>query len=132
MPRSSGIAVGEQHRGLVAIGLDADGVGGEHVRPIEEVGDAAEALGLALRAVDAARQIEAGQRLVGFRIAVGRGLEREGIAGQAADDEFLVGALVFAGSELPAVEAHGFQLDHLAVEPQRAGVAGVGRVAPAS
>ena len=132
MPRSSGIAVGEQHRGLVAVGLDAHGVGGEHVRAVEEVGDAAEALGLALRAVDAARQVEARQRLVGLRIAVGDGLQREGLAGQAADDELLVGALVFARAELAAVEAHGLQLDHLAVEPQRPGVAGVGRVAPAS
>ena len=65
------IAVGEQHGGLVAVGLDAGGVGGEHVGAIEEVGDAAEALGLALRAVDAAREVEAGQRLVGLGIAVG-------------------------------------------------------------
>ena len=78
-----GIAVGEQHRGLVAVGLDARGVGGEHVGPVEEVGDAAEALGLALRAIDAAREVEAGQRLVGLRVAVGDGLEREG-AGWAA------------------------------------------------
>ena len=56
----------------------------------------------------------------------------KGSPGQAGDDELLVGALVFARAELAAVEAHGFQLDHLAVEPQRPGVAGIGRVAPAS
>ena len=54
----------------------------------------------------------------------------KGSLGQAADDELLVGALVFARAELSAVEAHGLELDHLPVEPQRPGVAGVGRVAP--
>ena len=124
-----GIAVREQHRGLAAVGLDAHRIGGEHVRTVQEVGDAAEALRLALRAVDAARQVESRQRLVGLRIAIGDGLERERFLGQAGDDELGIGALEFARAELAAVEAHGLQFDHLAVEPQWPRVARIGRVA---
>src|SRR5262245_23851674 len=48
------IAVGEQDRRLAALGLDARGVGRQHVGAIEEIGDAAKTLRLALCAVNAA------------------------------------------------------------------------------
>ena len=50
--RCDEIAVGEQHRGLRFFGLDAGGVDCHDVRTIQEISDAAEALGLALRAID--------------------------------------------------------------------------------
>ena len=94
-----GVAVGKQHRSLVAVGLDADGIGGEHVRPIQEVGDAPKPLGLALRAVDAAREIEPGQRLVGVRIAIADDLELEGGLRRLGDDEFVLARCVLARRE---------------------------------
>ena len=71
------IAVGEQHRRLGFVRLDARGVDRHHVGPVGEVGDAAEALGLALRAVVAARTIEPGELRVGLRIDQRLDLERE-------------------------------------------------------
>ena len=71
------IAVAEQDRRFVAVRLDARGVDGEHVRPVEEIGDAAKAFGLALRAVIAARAIEAHQLGVGRRVDLGLDGERE-------------------------------------------------------
>ena len=55
-PLRDEIAVGEQHRRFGFVGLDARRVDRHHVRPVEEIGDAAEAFGLALRAVGAARR----------------------------------------------------------------------------
>ena len=65
------IAVGQQQRRLLGVGLDADRVDGQDVRPVEEIGDAAKALGLALRAIDAARAVEPHQRLVAGRRDLG-------------------------------------------------------------
>ena len=59
------IAVGEQDRRLALRGLDSRGVYRHHVRPVEKVGDAPEALGLALRAIARARAIEPHQLRVG-------------------------------------------------------------------
>jgi hypothetical protein len=55
------VAVGEQDRCFRFVGLDARRVDSHHVRPIREIGDAAEAFRLALCAVGAARAIEAGE-----------------------------------------------------------------------
>src|SRR5262249_53112174 len=90
--------------------------------------DAPESLGLALGAVNAARAIEPGQRLVRLRIAVGGGLEREGLPGRASDAEPRVGARIVAGTQLSAVEVESLKLEHLPVEPQGARTARVGRV----
>ena len=73
------IAVGQQDRETLLWGLDADAVARHHIGPVEEVGDAAEALGLALRAVDAVRHVETRQRGIGLRIAGGLDLEKEGL-----------------------------------------------------
>ena len=45
------IAVGEQHRGVGFVGLDAGGVDRHHVGPVGEISDAAKAFGLALGAI---------------------------------------------------------------------------------
>jgi hypothetical protein len=50
------VAVGEQHRRVGFLGLDAGGVDRHHVGPVGKIGDAPEALGLALGAVDRARR----------------------------------------------------------------------------
>ena len=64
-PCSIEIAVGEQDRRLALVGLDARRVDRHHVRPVEEIGDAAKAFRLALRAIDAVRAVEAHQLRVG-------------------------------------------------------------------
>ena len=81
------IAVREKDRCKLRIGLDAAGVGGEHVRPVGEEGDAPEALGLALGAEHAARAIEALQRLVCLRVDEGLQLERERTARHLGNGE---------------------------------------------
>ena len=65
------VAVAEKDRRLVAVGLDARGVDAEHVGTVEEIGDAAEALGLALGAVIAARAVEAHELGVRGRVDLG-------------------------------------------------------------
>ena len=71
------IAVGEQHRRVVFVGLDARRVDRHHVRPVEEIGDAAEAFGLALRAVDVAGAVKPHELGVAGRIDHGLDLEFE-------------------------------------------------------
>jgi hypothetical protein len=66
---SHGIAIREQHGGRGFIRLDAHGVDREHIGAVDEIGDAAEALRLALRAVGAARTVEAGKGGVRLRVA---------------------------------------------------------------
>ena len=53
------IAVGQQDRRLAFVGFDARGVDGHDVRPVEEISDAAEAFGFALRAIGGAGAIKA-------------------------------------------------------------------------
>jgi hypothetical protein len=62
------IAVGEQDRRLVLVGFNACAVDRHHVRTVEEISDAAEALGLALRAVSGPGAIKAHQLRVGRRV----------------------------------------------------------------
>ena len=115
------IAIGKQHRHLVAIGFHAHRVGREHIGAIEEIGDAAETLGFALRAVDVPGKIEAGERFVGVRIAVGGNFECEGTLGKPCDGEFLVGRLVVPFVEFPPVEPHRFQFQQFPVQFECAG-----------
>ena len=123
------ITVREQHGRFAAVGFYADRICGEHVGAIQEICYAPEALGLALRAIDASRQVEPAQRLVRLGIAERDGLEREGFLGERADDEFRIRALIFARAELATVEPNGVEFDHLSVEPQRSRGAGMRRVA---
>jgi hypothetical protein len=84
---SHGIAIREQHGGRGFIRLDAHGVDREHIGAVDEIGDAAEALRLALRAVGAARTVEAGKGGVRLRVAERDDLEGEGLRGRLGDGE---------------------------------------------
>ena len=85
--RAFEIAVGEQNRGLGAIRLQPHAIGREDVRPVEEIGDAAEALGLALGAIGRAGTVEAHQLGVGRRIEPGLDLEPERAPGRVRQHE---------------------------------------------
>jgi hypothetical protein len=70
------------------VALDAHRVAAQHVRPVGEVGDAAEALGLALGAVAAARHVEAHQGGVAGRVDLDLGGQGEGV-GDGVDGQAL-------------------------------------------
>ena len=55
---SNEIAVGQQHRRLAFVGFDAGGVDRHHVRSVEEISDAAKALGFTLGAISVARAVK--------------------------------------------------------------------------
>mmetsp|Transcript_18469 Transcript_18469/g.62128 ORF Transcript_18469/g.62128 Transcript_18469/m.62128 type:complete len:508 (-) Transcript_18469:241-1764(-) len=106
--------------------------GGHHVGPVVVVGDAAEALGLTLRAEHATRLVQAGQLQVGrrreandrlehkWRLASrqSRGINREDVAFDG------VGAA--AGRELDAVHRQRDELEVLAVEVEAGAGVGAG------
>ena len=54
-PEVDEVAVGQQHRRFGFVGLDARGVDRHHVGPVREIGDAAKAFRLALRAIGVRR-----------------------------------------------------------------------------
>ena len=55
---AGGVAVGQQHRVQVLVRLQGDGIAGHDIRAVEEIGDAAETLGLALGAEHALGEVE--------------------------------------------------------------------------
>ncbi len=112
------VAVGEQDGRCVRVGVDAHRVGGEHVGAVEEVGDAAEALRLALARVDVVAAIDALQRLVGIRVDEGGDLEREGLGRRLRQRQRGIGELVVLFAERSAVERDVGELELLAVEPE--------------
>ncbi len=114
-----GIAVREQHRGNGAVGLDAHGIDRQHVRPVEEESDAAEALRLALGAIGAAGQIKSGERSVGLGIAEGDQLEGKGVRRNPGNRQRAVLELIVGGRERLAIERDAFERKTLAVEHER-------------
>ena len=84
------VAVGQQHRVIHLRCAQRDGVDRHHVRAIEEVGDLAKALGLALREEVAVGNVQPHQRGVGggvaergeFQREAGAGLRRHGVDGE--------------------------------------------------
>src|SRR5581483_6378430 len=113
------VAVGEQNGGYLSLGLDTDGVDREHIGPVEEEGDAAEAFRLALSAVGAARQVKTGKRSVGLRVAIGDELEREGMRGGTRNGKRALFEFVVGRGERLAVEGNAFERETFAVEHQR-------------
>ena len=103
-----------------AVGLDAGGVDGEHVGTVEEIGDAAKALGLALGAVIAARAVEAHQLGVGGRVDLGLDRQAEGLAGRLGGSSAPAGRLrTLPGASGIPFERHGLQVQLVAVENER-------------
>ncbi len=71
------------------IRLEAHAIDREHVGPVEEIGDAAETFGLALRAIGRARAIEAHQLGVGGGVEPRLDAQPEGAARRIGEREFV-------------------------------------------
>ena len=71
------VAVGQKNRECLPVRFDARRVNREHIGPIREIGDAAEAFRLALRAENPFREIKAFERRVARGRDFGLDIERE-------------------------------------------------------
>ncbi len=117
---SGRIAVGQQYWRGLGLSLDANGVDGEYVRPVEKISDAAKAFRFALGAVGAARAVEAGQRRIRFGVAQSDGLDHEGAVRHVREGQrFLVEPIVVEPERL-AVQCQALQHEPFAVEHEGA------------
>ncbi len=114
------IAVRQQHRGGGAVGLDAHRIDGEHVGPVDEIGDAAEALRLALGAIGAARAVEAGERGVRVRVAQSDDFKGERLRRNGGDAERTFLELIVLGRQGFAVERKTLKRQAFAIEHEGA------------
>ena len=112
------IAVGEQHRAGATVGDQRHGVARHHVRAVGEVGDAAEAFGLALGEEVAAGDVQAAELGVLVRRDPGFGFQHAGVR-QVGDGQAIRRQRERVGRQVSAVEAQCEQRQRLAVEPQR-------------
>ena len=119
------VAVGEQHGVLLLRRADHDAVAGEDVGPVEEVGDAAEALGLALAHQVLARGVDARERLVGGR-AEAVDDDDVALAVDAADGEQVVAERVAGLVERKAVDGDADERQGFAVENEIGGMLCIG------
>ena len=110
------VAVGQQHRVRRLRSAQSDGVDRHDIGSVEEVGDAAKALGLALGEQAAVRGVQTRQ----LGVAVGRAgvadVEREGRIRQVVDDEL---AVLGAEGHALAVDQHAQQGQILAMQLER-------------
>ena len=115
------VAIGEEHRVERLVGLDAHRVLGHNVGPVEEVGDATEADGLALRAVVAGGLVQPAELRVVLRLVGDDDRELEARRGRREHGEALLSAehVVAARHHLLAVHLDRAELEILAVEVQR-------------
>ena len=114
------IAVGQQQRRFLGVGLDADRVDRQDIGPVEEIGDAAKAFGLALRAIDAARPVKPHQRLVAVRRDLGLdGQEEAARLRRLGDHQPVRRRREGGGIGGDAVDLQALQRQPVAVERQR-------------
>ncbi len=117
--RSDRIAVRQEHRRLAPLRFEAGGEDGENVGTVEEIGNAAEALRLALRGVDAVGAVEAHQRAVGRGVHLGDDFQLEGRGGRRLDRQPIGRHVVgFVGKDA-GFERQAFEDEAVAVENQR-------------
>ena len=124
------IAVGQKHRKAVARRLDTHPEARHHIRPVVVIGDAAEALGLALRAEHAVRHVEPGQFRVGGGITRADDLKRKGRWRNAGDGQGRVGYGVRVGRTWLAVDRDTFEGDLFTIENQRCSLRMTGGIEP--
>ena len=121
------IAVGQQHRVLGAARLQDHPVGGHHVRPVLEPGDAPEALCLALGEQGAAGGVQAGKLQIGRRMDAHLGVQRE-VLGQITQHQLALVLHPGLRRQYLVVNGHAQGFQRLAVQSQR----GIGRCARAA
>jgi hypothetical protein len=119
LARLAQVTVGEQHRRLGLVGLDTGGEHRHHVRPVRVIGDAAEAFGLALGAVVAARTVEPGELQIGLRIDQRLDFQRERPVRRLRDGEAVGGREIMVGRDRRAVDLERDERESIAVEHQR-------------
>jgi hypothetical protein len=112
------VSVREQRRVLAAVAVDRDRVLGHHVRPVDEIADAAESLGFALREQAALGRVQAHEGGVPVREDPARRLEGEAFR-HAREGEARGVEGVLARAERPAVERRRLELELLGVQTQR-------------
>ena len=113
------IAVGEQHRRFGPIRLEPHAIDREHVGPIEEIGDAAKSLRLALRAIGGARAIEAHELGVGRRIEARLDRQRERAPRRPSQQEPRRTRLETGRVDRLAVQSGGDKHELVAIERKR-------------
>ncbi len=113
------VAVRQQHRGEGAVRRHPHVEQREDVRAVEIVGDAPEALGLALRAPGAARAIEAHEPGVLLRLDQHLGLEHEALPWRLGDREAGRRLVIGGEGERQAVDGDRGELQPFAVEDER-------------
>ena len=114
--RRDEIAVGEQDRRLGLRRFQPDGVDAHHVRAVEEIGDAAEAIRLALRAIDLRGAIEPHQLGIGGGVELGLDRQGEIVRRWIRDRQRLRRHRVGGGVERHTVDRQRFQHEFVAVE----------------
>ena len=112
------VAVGEQHRMALGVRGDGGGVAREHVRAIRVVGDLAKALRLALRAIHAARLVEALQGGVLLRGDVHLGANLA-VVGDVEQRQGRVVLGVLVAGQRPSIHPNPAQIEPFAAQHQR-------------
>lgn len=114
------VAVRKQKRRRSLVRDDVDGIDRQHVWTIREIGNATEAFGFALGAIDVARAVKAHQLGVGLRRQYRRDgdLERSPF-GQFADDERVVGRFIERARYRFLVEQQAGHDELVAIEDER-------------
>ena len=115
------IAVRQQHRRFGFVGFDARGVDRHHVGPVGEISDAAEAFGFALRAIGAARAVQAGELGVGGRIDQRLDLQRERAVRHLRNGQAVGRRHIAFRRQRGSVELERGEREPVAVEHQRGG-----------
>ena len=123
------VAVGEQHRIALLLGRYRRRVARHYIGPIDEIGDPAKALRLALRAEIAARHVETRERSIALRRDAGLDIEGEGIRHIGEDQPAFRLKLIAVGAERLAIERQRHELQRFAIEMQRSSALGNRRVA---
>ena len=112
------IAVRQKVFRIVLAGDDGDGIDGQHIRPVIEIGDAAETFRLALGAIDPVGAVKPHQLGVGVggKRGIDGNLERLAF-GQVADGQAFIGHIIerridFIAVKLQAVEGQLVPVKH--------------------
>ena len=113
------IAVRQKKRRVFAIRFHAHGIDGQNVWPVEEIGDAAEAFGFALRAENTTGNVEPHQRRVLRWRDPGHDGQLEPARGRQPGDRQAVGRGIIVGRLcLGAIDRKGFQHQPVAIQNQ--------------